>query len=115
MAAREAGDPDPSVLLLDLRDDLARRIAKNALELRDIDSLVDDKDRDGLIPTLCFACSRPNVLRAFGKSAGVADFVRRAPPDGHFLVVVVAGGGCTFAHRRVPGPSPVPDTLPVDL
>ena len=66
VAAVNAGDPDPAVLLLDLRDDLARRIAANALSRTDIDGLVAEKGRSGLIPTLCFPCSRQKVSRAFG-------------------------------------------------
>jgi hypothetical protein len=103
LQARQAGLFEPVVLVLDLADDLAHRLAGVAMGEAPRDAFAKEARRGGAGPVPVVAVSREAASHGFGVMSPAAwDPVRGETwLPGRYLAIIVAGGGRSFEMCEV--------------
>jgi hypothetical protein len=96
--ARELGCRDPVVLILDLRDPVAKKAARLVGEEGDIKEALYESNFNGKVPTMIVAAGREGAARLLSNFSPSA---RKALARGGPSLVCVAAGGTAYALMEV--------------
>jgi hypothetical protein len=110
--AQSDGIDDAVVLVLDLSDDRAARLAQLAgLHLEQIERWREECARREVVPTQILAAPRWAALTVVGPMTpnSALGIIQSSPPD-TFRVVAIASGGNAFADFPMPPESPLDGT-----
>ena len=104
LSASTAGMTRPVVLLLDVRDDLAREVARAVVGDEDLELLILETNPKKAIPTVVFAAPLESAVHALAeRSPKTSQALTGALPLGRFVALAIAGGGTLCAGLPIPG------------
>jgi hypothetical protein len=100
--AVKQGLQNPVVLALDLRDDIARRIADASGRDQRTDAVVAEAERRGVAPLGVWHLPGEVAAKLLADFPDVAAMLREIPQQGAFFAVVVAEKGASLALMPCP-------------